>query len=128
MDRRTYMCRLANSALLLLVLLSCSRSYHSQGDYFSTPDERTMFRMRTLRANIEGFATKHGRLPASLDEVLRPSTRPGEYSFRHDGWGRLIVYSMTGATFELVSSGPDGVEGTVDDLKLQGTSSGAPRQ
>lgn len=112
-------------ALIFLVFISCARVYPSHGDHFSTPDERTLFRMRTLKANIEQFAAENGRLPASLEEVVPLSSTPGEYSFRHDGWGRLIVYSTSGSSFELRSLGPDGASKTLDDLIIQGTFGGS---
>lgn len=117
----TYQRHLGYVVLLLFsVLVSCTRHYPSHGDHFSAPDERTLFRMRTLKENVEQFAKVNGRMPTSLDEVVRPSDTPGEYSFRHDGWGRLIAYSRGQSSFELRSSGPDGVSGTADDLILVG--------
>ena len=122
MKKRSWFSRSAVYMAVFASLVSCNKGYHSQADYFSNPDDRTLFRMRTLQANIEKFAAERGRLPTSLDEVLRPSATPGEYSFRHDGWGRTLLYSVAGSSFELRSLGPDGVEGTPDDLTLNGTS------
>jgi hypothetical protein len=35
---------------------------------------------------------------------------------RDDGWGMPIIYQVMGTTYRLLSSGPDGVRGTADDL------------
>jgi len=112
-------------ALMFPVLVSCAKAYPSHGDHFFAPDERTLFRMRTLNANIERFSAESGRLPMTLDEVVPLSNPPGEYSFRHDAWGRLIAYSVSGATFELRSPGPDGISHTPDDLTILGTLAGS---
>jgi hypothetical protein len=37
---------------------------------------------------------------------------------RTDAWGHPIDYEVTGSAYRLVSSGPDGVRGTPDDIML----------
>ena len=36
-----------------------------------------------------------------------------------DAWGNTMTYSSDGRTYSIVSSGPDGVSGTADDLTLR---------
>ena len=76
-------------------------------------------KMRDLAATIEVFRLRAGRLPESLDELLRDSRPPARYELERleDPWGRRFTYRPIGATgVHLSSAGVDGEEGTSDDL------------
>jgi hypothetical protein len=59
-----------------------------------------------LRLRIETYRISHGVYPQDLSQV----------SGDKDPWGRPYIYGVSGNTFFLRSAGPDGIEGTSDDL------------
>ncbi len=59
-----------------------------------------------LRFKIEVYQAEHGSYPATLDMV---SNKP-------DPWGNAYIYTQKGGSFILRSAGPDGIEGTPDDI------------
>jgi hypothetical protein len=59
-----------------------------------------------LRFRIEAYHLKNATYPRTLAEV----------SDAKDPWGREYVYRPSGDTFSLSSAGPDGREGTRDDI------------
>lgn len=63
-------------------------------------------RIDGLRMGIEMYKTKHDAYPPTLDEI---SKEP-------DPWGRPFIYRPADASYTLLSSGPDGKEGTADDI------------
>src|ERR1051325_9027951 len=76
--------------------------------------------MEKLVAAVEKFRTVNGSLPdardiVSLTDILNPHYMTE--LVREDGWGKPILYEVTGAsTFRLISDGPDGRRGTPDDI------------
>jgi hypothetical protein len=76
---------------------------------------------------IRGSIARSGKAPASLDELRPPESDAGRYvpleRFLRDGWGRSIEYhySDDAGTYELRSSGEDGVLGTSDDVTRRGS-------
>ena len=61
----------------------------------------------------------------ALTDILHPHYM--DLLVREDGWGHPIVYQVTGpTTFRLVSPGPDGREGTNDDIVLQNGAAATP--
>lgn len=63
---------------------------------------------------IEAFKEAYGRYPVSLDELKAP------YYFNTDRDGRPPYYHLAanGKIFELALLGPDGKQGTLDDVKF----------
>jgi hypothetical protein len=59
-----------------------------------------------IRFKIEVYRAEHGSYPERLDMV---STRP-------DPWGNAYIYKLNGGLFVVFSAGPDGKEGTPDDI------------
>jgi len=59
-----------------------------------------------LRFKIEKYKFEHGAYPESLDMI----------SGEMDPWGRPYVYAQNNYTFMVLSAGPDGREGTSDDI------------
>lgn len=72
---------------------------------------------------IEMFYIQNSRLPEGLEELIQPDNKgqawlKGHESTPVDPWNneyRLIPGEHTG-TFEVISSGPDGMEDTEDDI------------
>jgi len=80
-----------------------------------------------LTAAIRMYELDQGKLPDSLSDLVEPDgskTWVGPYvggKFPRDAWGKQIQYRVLGVKdFELRSVGPDGVEGTSDDM-VKGT-------
>jgi len=59
-----------------------------------------------LRFRIEVYRAEHGAYPATLDKV----------SQRTDPWGNSYIYKQGNSSFIVLSTGPDGKEGTPDDI------------
>jgi hypothetical protein len=59
-----------------------------------------------LRFRIEEYKCEHGAYPESLDII----------SGKADPWGRPYSYMQNNYTFVVLSAGPDGREGTSDDI------------
>jgi len=78
--------------------------------------------MQKLAEAVERFRTANGSLPDARDivgltDVLNP--RYMSELVREDGWGKPILYEVTGpAAFRLISDGPDGKRGTPDDIVI----------
>ena len=81
-------------------------------------------RLTQLEQAIQIYRMKNnGRLPASLQELRLTNSvdfcgtkRNLDYSELTDSWGRPVKYSVSGNRFKLWSLGPDGVDGTEDDI------------
>jgi len=72
-----------------------------------------------LAAGIAKYREMNGNLPMAPDitrltDILHPLYMSD--LVREDGWGSPIEYQVMGTTFRLISTGPDGVRGTADDI------------
>jgi len=67
--------------------------------------------LRVMAQEIQTWSLDHGGLPSSLEEVFGRQPR--------DPWGRPIIYRREGSGFQLISKGPDGLEGTEDDISIR---------
>jgi hypothetical protein len=78
--------------------------------------------MQKLAEAVEKYRTTNGALPnardiVTLTDILNP--RYMSELVREDGWGKPILYEVTGPTaFRLTSDGPDGRRGTADDIVI----------
>jgi hypothetical protein len=78
--------------------------------------------MQKLAEAVAKFSAANGSLPnardiVSLTDILNP--RYMKELVREDGWGKPILYEVTGpSAFRLVSDGPDGRPGTPDDIVI----------
>lgn|SRR5574341_922292 len=101
------------------------------GDVFpreSAPVEptKTKARLSQIAAATESYCMEHqGRYPASLDELLAYSKTLPRTAFcridetmLRDQWGRVLAYTVQNGIPNLVSPGPDGKLGTMDDVTL----------
>jgi predicted transcriptional regulator len=59
-----------------------------------------------IRFIIEAYKYENGSYPQSTEQVTKPA----------DSWGRRYIYKPAADDFVLFSAGPDGKEGTADDI------------
>jgi predicted xylose isomerase-like sugar epimerase len=89
----------------------------------------TLDAMQKLAQAVERYRARNGSLPNARDIVGLTDILHPQYMnelVREDGWGKPILYEVTGPeTFRLISDGPDGRRGTPDDVVV---ASGAPGQ
>ncbi len=67
--------------------------------------------LRSLAQDIESKYLTEGEYPDSLQEV--------KGRVPEDPWGHPIIYRKLDGGFELISAGPDGIEGTEDDIVVR---------
>lgn len=73
-------------------------------------------RIEDLRAYIKLYYLDKGKYPSSLDLIVTERYRDKADTF--DPWGREYIYRLIPEDgFELYSSGPDGRDGTEDDIR-----------
>ena len=73
------------------------------------PRDLTVTRLGVTRSRIRAYWQAHGRLPPSLSDL--PPT-PGRDNATVAGWGRRILYRVTGDSIVTLSSlGADGAVG-----------------
>ncbi len=63
-------------------------------------------KIERLKDNIDIYNASKGQYPESLDAVTQ----------ERDSWGWPYIYKLTERGFTLFSAGPDGIEGTEDDV------------
>jgi len=64
---------------------------------------------------IDLYALDHNdKLPQTLQDLV--AKRKYVKDINKDPWGNEYIYKPTGATYSVVSSGPDGAPGTEDDV------------
>jgi len=78
----------------------------------------TRSRLRTLGQQLSAWLADQG---AAVDATTLDVDRIGtaldlEADATTDGWGQTIRYESDGAGYRLISSGPDGLVGTPDDI------------
>jgi hypothetical protein len=88
----------------------------------------TLGAMEKLAEAVEKYRAKNGSLPDARDIVGLTDILHPEYMnelVREDGWGKPIIYEVTGpSSFRLVSHGADGQPGTGDDIVVTSGPSG----
>ena len=76
--------------------------------------------MQKVADAIEKYRSTNGSLPKARDIVGLTDILHPQYMnelVREDGWGKPIIYEVTGpSTFRLLSQGADGLPGTRDDI------------
>lgn len=80
--------------------------------------------MRTIKDGIERYRMKKGRVPDSIDALCGPEDDESRYinwtEPQKDPWGNDYVYEKKSNTqYDIMSWGPDGQEGTDDDIKKE---------
>jgi general secretion pathway protein G len=72
--------------------------------------------MRTIVAGIQGFRADRGTYPANVQALVASRFLARSPT---DSWGRPFIYATpgpAGRAFALISLGPDGTQGTDDDI------------
>ncbi len=92
------------AAIALSVFVSLGSMAGRQQDVFKK--FRAAGSLEDLRNRIEMYRFEHAAYPQSLDLV----------SAGKDPWGRAFLYQVSNDGFSLFSAGPDGKEGTDDDI------------
>jgi len=84
--------------------------------------------MQKVADAVEKYRSANGSLPDARDIVSLTDILHPQYMndlVREDGWGKPIIYEVTGpSTFRLISQGPDGLPGTGDDIVVTSGSAG----
>lgn len=95
---------LVPAVIVLSVLIAFSSIFMSHGRSFRKL--RAAEEVSMLRSRIDTYRVSKGRYPENLKGM--PHTV--------DPWGRHFIYRVSGNSYILRSAGPDGVEGTPDDI------------
>ena len=75
--------------------------------------------VRTISGAVEGYYLQNGKLPESLEELVNPEAKGGAQlkELTKDPWDRdFILRGESRKDFEVICVGPDGSEGTDDDI------------
>lgn len=82
-------------------------------------------KIRELEKTVELYYSQNQRYPETLDELVTPEEEGKQSVLKASGlldpWKNRIQYEITEGQeppFELISFGPDGREGTEDDISL----------
>lgn len=81
----------------------------------------TLAQIAGIKTALEMYKVDNGNYPQQLSVLVVDSSGKGAYlkNLPKDAWGRDYVYRVKSSdNFELFSLGPDGVEGSKDDIKL----------
>lgn len=95
---------LSVTAIIVAAVLSFSSLFFDSGNVLKK--FRASEVVDDLRFKIESYRFEHGSYPETLDAVSKVS----------DPWGRSYIYKRNNYTFMVISAGPDGKEGTADDI------------
>ncbi len=96
----------------------------------SASRERTLNRLEQLRTALSRYAIDHGgAYPEgfSLDGIGADLSPYLPLLLSVDAWGHTMTYTSDGSSYTIVSPGPDGREGTGDDITMRdGAIDGGP--
>lgn len=98
--------RTLNSLLAVMSLIACNKQ--------TTQCSETRTQIQEVRRGVELFKATHSSMPQTLDMLV--SSRMLESASLVDAWGQDLKYHRTDVGFRVLSAGPDGVEGTSDDI------------
>jgi hypothetical protein len=92
------------AVILLSFCLSLTVMFADRGDVLKKFEAGE--KIEDLRFRLETYRLQHSIYPKTLDVI----------SCTTDPWGRPYIYRPSGNSFILISAGPDGKEGTADDI------------
>ena len=92
----------ARLLLLAALLAACAKR---------EPADEALAQCRARYDKLMRWITGHGQTPATYEELESAGQIKGM-----DPWGRLYDIEEAGGRFRVWSHGPDGVEGTGDDI------------
>ena len=75
--------------------------------------------VKTIAGAVEAYYTVNGKLPESLEELVNPDAKGGAQlkELTKDPWDHdFILRGENKRDFEIICMGPDGSEGTEDDI------------
>jgi len=84
---------------------------------------RTQQALNSLKTAIDAYKRERGQLMPAHDIVELTDALAPTYMadvVRLDAWGRQLIFTPVGTGYKLSSAGPDGKEGTSDDIVIQG--------
>lgn len=116
---------LAIIALCMVCLLAYSLTFRSH----ISPNTLARVGLVQIKAGLEMFVDENKRYPTTAEGLTALVTNPGNLEHWErtldklpiDSWGHPYIYrgpSQNGLAFDLLSAGPDGKEGTADDVTL----------
>ena len=116
--------QLFNPGRLMFVLLACvlsgsclsARVEDTLEPRSGGPRNVTEFRLSFLQGCLDRYIQGTGTPAPNIDVVITGLPENGREELRRDGWGRSLIYTVSGLRYELRSLGEDGALGTHDDL------------
>ena len=112
--------RILSVAAAALLLAGCKEGEEYLQTVMSAQDKAGSAAFQTsLKAYataIQTYQLENGRYPARLTDV--PEVASGRLP-ADDPWGAPLVFRSSGASYEVRSPGPDGQDGTEDDLVMR---------
>ena len=95
------------AAILGIALIVLIVTFKGNYDAFSVFREaKISMDIERLKSNIDIYNAVNGQYPKNIEAVTQGK----------DSWGKIYIYKLTGGGFILFSAGPDGIEGTGDDV------------
>lgn len=81
-------------------------------------------KLRNIQTALHQYKLQNGKFPEGLATLVKPEGNQLPYLMGEDhikdGWGNPMVYQIkNGSEFTIKSIGPDGKEGTADDIELK---------
>ncbi len=117
--------------VFLAVLAAADLVWRKPVGVVSDPVPRAPTDIATFRTAIKMFETDIGRYPATLGDLQVQPTNAADWrgpyldtaTIPSDPWGHAYVYRYPGLrstnAYDLLSCGPDGREGTADDIPVR---------
>jgi type II secretory pathway pseudopilin PulG len=110
---------IALGAGLAVAVIAIAAVWSTCGDdwYLRVEQAETQKAITECDAAIEAYRAKAGRLPDSLEQLstarLRaaPASADMDAGTAQDGWGRPLIYTVSGSEFTVLSYGRDGTPG-----------------
>jgi hypothetical protein len=98
--------------------------FNTREGYAPSPERLTRLRLSALSDAVGDYREQYHRLPDSLSALLAITStseaRRPKPEWLRDGWEKNILLRVQAGRFVLVSSGPDGVPNTSDDIAVRG--------
>jgi len=108
------------SAKRVLVLLGIMLSVECLGLTIASTDTRVRGRIKSVCIAVVGYRVQEGKWPESLEVLVPPLNGGGRYlsgkEALFDLWGEPFRYEHTEDGYVIISSGPDKIMGTEDDI------------